>query len=286
MTVAFGTGGWTKKKALVVVRTYPSPATKGVEASCTAAVSDGAWLRLFPVPWRLLPKQKQFRKYQWIDAELKKATSDPRPESHNVNLDSLVLGDFLRPDNHWKARRALLEPLRRASLEEIDRTREKNGAPTLGFFKPKVIKRLIVKADDEGPDWTPDQKAKLRQEMGQGKLWNDDADARAPKEELEKIPLVFLYEFECEDADCHGHTISCTDWEMAQSYRDWRNKYGDNWVEKFRQRYEAEMIRRFETHFFVGTLHARPWQWIIVGLFYPLPASASEPEPQPLFPDL
>jgi len=29
------------------------------------------------------------------------------------------------------------------------------------------------------------------------------------------------------------------------------------------------MIDRFETHFFVGTIHRYPASWIIVGLFYP-----------------
>ncbi len=284
MPLEFGVaGGWTTRKALIVVRTYPAPAKKGVEVSCTAAVADGAWLRLFPIPWRLLPKEKQFHKYHWIEAQLKKATSDTRPESYNVNLDSLMVLDKMPSEDHWRERKLLLEPLRRGSMEEIDREWEANKAPTLGFFKPKRIRRLVIKPDDDGPDWTDDQKAKLRQEMGQGKLWDD---AHSPKEELEKIPYVFSYEFECEDASCRGHAMSCTDWEMAQSYRKWRADYGDRWEEKFRQRYEEEMIRRFETSFFVGTLHAHPGTWIIVGLFYPLPASAAEADPQPLFGDL
>src|SRR5438067_78099 len=103
MPLEFGSGGWTKHKALIVVRTYPAPAKKGVEVSCTAAVSDRGWLRLFPIPWRLLPKEKQFHKYQWIEVDLKKATSDTRPESYNVNLDTLTIpGDKLPPDDHWK----------------------------------------------------------------------------------------------------------------------------------------------------------------------------------------
>jgi hypothetical protein len=283
MPLEFGSGGWTKKKALIVVRTYPAPARKGVEVSCTAAVGDGGWLRLFPIPWRLLPKEKQFHKYHWIEAQIKKATSDARPESYNVNLDSLTILEKMPPDDHWKARKALLEPLRRASMEQIDDEWLQNKAPTLGYLKPKRIKRLHIKEDEDGPDWSDEQKAKLRQEMGQSKLWDD---ANPPKEELEKIPYVFLYEFECEGDACKGHTMICTDWEMAQSYRKWRADYGNKWEEKFRQRYELEMINRFDTHFFVGTLHAHPGTWIIVGLFYPLPASASEPEPQPLFPDL
>jgi len=57
---------------------------------------------------------------------------------------------------------------------------------------------------------------------------------------------------------------------MGQSYRKWVQEYGeDGWEEKFRQRYETEMIQKKETHFFVGTLKRYPWVWIIVGLFYP-----------------
>jgi hypothetical protein len=29
------------------------------------------------------------------------------------------------------------------------------------------------------------------------------------------------------------------------------------------------MIEKFDTHFFVGTVHQHPQNWIIVGLFYP-----------------
>jgi len=36
-------------------------------------------------------------------------------------------------------------------------------------------------------------------------------------------------------------------------------------------KYEREMVERFDTHFFVGTVHTHPNAWIIVGLFYPPP---------------
>ena len=63
--------------------------------------------------------------------------------------------------------------------------------------------------------------------------------------------------------------MMCTDWEMLQAYRSWRRDYGNNWENKFRQRFEDEMINKNETNFFVGTLHQYPKNWIIVGLFYP-----------------
>ena len=73
------------KTALIVVRTYPTPATKGVEVSCTAAITDqGEWLRLFPVPYRRLKPVQRFHKYQWIDVEVEKS-SDARPESFRIS---------------------------------------------------------------------------------------------------------------------------------------------------------------------------------------------------------
>ena len=70
----------------------------------------------------------------------------------------------------------------------------------------------------------------------------------------------------------------CTDWEMGESWRQWKEQYGDGWEEKFRLRYEKEMIEKFDTHFYVGTVHKNPKSWIIVGLFYP-----PRPAPTPLF---
>jgi hypothetical protein len=63
---------------------------------------------------------------------------------------------------------------------------------------------------------------------------------------------------------------------MCQSYRRWRKQYGNGWERKFRQRYEQELIEKFDTHFFVGTVHQYPNAWIIVGLFYPPRATTQD----------
>ena len=63
--------------------------------------------------------------------------------------------------------------------------------------------------------------------------------------------------------------MSCTDWEMAQSYRSWRDEYEEEWETKFRMKYERQMIDILDTYFYVGTVHRYPKEWIIVGLFYP-----------------
>lgn len=88
---------------------------------------------------------------------------------------------------------------------------------------------------------------------------------------------MFRYEFHCSEATCEGHTLMCTDWEMGQSYRRWKSKYGDGWEAKFRQKYEFEMIQNNDTLFYVGTVASHPNRWIIVGLFYP-PREVESPQ--------
>jgi hypothetical protein len=56
---------------------------------------------------------------------------------------------------------------------------------------------------------------------------------------------------------------------MGQSWRSWRDTYGEQWMDKFRERYEDDMIKKNDTHVYVGTVHQHPDSWIIVGLFYP-----------------
>jgi hypothetical protein len=252
---------WKTERALIVVRTYPTPARKGVEVSCTAAITpDGRWLRLFPIPYRYLQPEQKFSKYQWIDVRVQKS-SDSRPESYQIDRDSLrIVSDVLPSKANWRARREVVLPLKSPSLCALKTQRDANKYPTLGVFKPKSIEALVIEKDR--PGWTDDEIAKL----AQGRMFEE-----APKEDLEKIPYKFKYKFTCDDSVCPTHDISCTDWEMLQSYRSWKKKYGDDWERYFRQTYEAEMIHKNDTHFYVGTMASHPHIWIIVGLFYPPP---------------
>lgn len=256
-----------KKRILVVVRTYPTPAQKGVEVSCTAGITDdGKWIRLFPVPYRLLDEDKRFAKYQWIDVDVTKA-NDARPESYHLNMASLRIVSALPPDNQWQARKNIIFPLKAHCLCCLKTERDANGFPTLGFFRPKRIKRLLI--EEDGPTWTPAQIDRLNQ---------FDLFRELPQDQLEKVPFKFKYEFFCEEDSCTGHKMMCTDWEMGESWRKWKLKYGEEWKGKLREKYEREIINERDTHFIVGTLSDHPAEWIIVGLFYPPPLP-----PLPLF---
>lgn len=258
------------KRALIVVRTYPVPDALGIESSCTAAITDqGEWLRLFPVPWRLLKKDHRFTKYEWVRVAVSKAAEDSRIESHRLRPDGIeVLSDPLSTTNSWKARKEVVLPMMAHCLCCLIKQRDAQQYPTLGVVKPASINRLRI-APADPPDWTPAELAMLRQQH---------LFVEAPKQELEKIPFKFYYEFRCSEETCTGHMMMCTDWEMGASYRRWRSDYGEaGWEEKFRQRYETEMIEKLDTHFYVGTVAAHPNRWIIIGLFYP-PHEKDDPQ--------
>lgn len=251
------------KKGLIVVRTYPVPAQRGIEVSCTAAITEQKeWLRLFPIPYRFLSDDQKFEKYQWIKCLVTTPRDDKRPESFRLQENSIeVLSNTLSTANFWQARKEYIFPMMNHCLCCLKRERDRKGYPTLGIFRPKTIKRLIIEPDS--PTWTEDQLQKLQQ-AGQSDFFRV-----SPKKQLEKVPFKFFYEFTCDDGACIGHTLSCTDWEMGQSWRKWTAEYGSEWKEKFRQTFETAMIEKNDTHFYVGTVHRYPENWIIVGLFYP-----------------
>lgn len=251
---------WVQKTVLITIRTYPTPAWKGIEVSCTAGITDeGKWIRLFPMPYRSLPPQKRFRKYQWVTLRVKKATNDPRPESYHPDVDSIkILSEPLPTKLNWQKRKDIVFPLKAHCLCCLQNEREANGFPTLGIVKPKTISSFIIERSDN--NWTPAQLSRLRQTSFFGQL---------PARELEKIPFNFSYRFRCDEPSCIGHELMCTDWEIGESYRQWVRQYGSEWEQFFRNRYETEMILANDTHFYVGTMHEHPGSWLIIGLFYP-----------------
>src|SRR4051812_49519529 len=103
---------WVTLRVLITARTYPTPAQKGVEVSCTAAITDdGRWIRLFPVPYRFLEEDKRFKKYQWIEVEVQRAKKDPRPESHKLKPETIKILGSVPASNAWRERRLLVSPL-------------------------------------------------------------------------------------------------------------------------------------------------------------------------------
>jgi hypothetical protein len=255
-------------RILILCKTYPSPSGKHIETSCVAGMEeDGRLIRLFPIQFRLIEDQKQFKKWQWVNARIGKAPNDHRPESHKIFSDTIVCdGKPLSTRQGWQARREQLGKIPIFdNFASIDAARESRGV-TLGLLRPSRVLGLDVTPTSK-PDWTKEEKEKLVQHERQGGLF-DETDAKRIST-LKKVPFDFHYRYACRVGDTtreYRHKIA--DWEVGALYWNCRSRYGDDWEEAFRNKIEKELTAT-DLMFLMGTIHRFPDQWLIVSLIYP-----------------
>ena len=208
-----------RQRILILCKTYPSPSARYVETSCVAGMAEsGQLVRLFPVPFRLVEDDQQFKKWQWVSARVRRAQDDARPESHRVSVDTIQLeGEPLPTRDHWIARREAIKSVPVfESFAALDAAREAVGA-TLGLVRPNRLLGLDITPVDN-PDWTEDEKAKLLQEQQQGSLFDAGEDLRSLKT-LKKLPYDFHYRYECQaTAGVIEHRHKLVDWEAGALY--------------------------------------------------------------------
>jgi hypothetical protein len=251
--------GWQEKEILITVKAYPNPSKKYTEAVCVAGVSEGKWIRLYPVKFRNLPAQKAFKKYELIRVKVKKS-SDPRPESYYPDLDSIKKIAYFdtKNDSLWEKRNEYLIPTASESMCEILRL-QKINRKSLGMFKPKDVSEFkMIKEEDE---WSP------AEQVIQLSLVEPNIDP------VERLPFSFKYYFRCNDKSCNGHKMKLIDWEAGELYRKLKNKYLDNYSlieEKMREKWLVQLFSsKRNTYFFVGNIRAYPNSFVILGVFWP-----------------
>ena len=251
-----------QKDILIVVKTYPEISAKYTETVCTAGIlaDTKTLVRLYPIRFRYLEGEQQFRKYQWIEADITKAIADPRPESYNVNPNSIELGDILPVGKSWEERCAWLlnENTVFPSIEKLRAAQEKNGT-SLGIVKPKSVNKVIIHERDEN-----EVAAAIAKKDGVVK----QLDLFEEKKDLYILPVRIMIEFSCEDPGCSGHKMSILDWEFGQLYR--RVIKDDRWREKI----EAKILNEIcgetrDTHIILGNMAGHPQTFCVLGFFWP-----------------
>lgn len=254
-----------KVEVLIAVKAYPNPSKTLGEAACIAGVSrDSKWTRLYPIPFRDLDDQQQFKKYQWVEVKYDetKKKNDPRPETIRPITDSIkVISEPLSTDNGWAARKDVVMPLLRPSMCEIQQAQAKDST-SLGFFRPKEVTDVEAEAE-ETPDWTEAQLAKLGQR---------DMLLTREKRPLEKIPYAFHYRFRCDGCRTkEPHRMKIIDWELAELWRGYRRGHSEAaTVEAVRAKYLDELCGKSkDPHFFTGNMQAYPKTFLILGVFWP-----------------
>jgi hypothetical protein len=269
-------------RILILCKTYPSPSGKHIETSCVAGMEDGGQLiRLFPVPFRLVSDDKQFKKWQWIEARITKAANDHRPESHRLFVDTISCkGSPLSTKRNWEARRTALAPLSiREDFAALEEERGRSGR-TLGLLRPQRIIGLDITPADQA-DWTEEERQKLVQHERQGGLFQD-ADAKRIAT-LRKVPFDFHFRYLCvHGSETREYRHKIADWEVGALYWNCRRRYGRSWEKEFRAKLEKDLPAA-DLIFLMGTIHRFPNQWLIVSLIYPPKQPEEQPRQQSLF---
>jgi len=254
-------------RILITVKTYPIPSGKYDELVCTAGVrEDGSFIRLYPIPFRDLDYEQQYRKYQWIEVEAEKHRGrDARKESYRPDCDTLRMdGEPIAPgkDQLWSERAKFALARRAASLEEL-REQQARDRTSLGVIRPKKVLDLVA-VKEEG-EWKPAFLAALKQ----SRLFETRKQSKVPPR---KVPWKFQYKFVCDDSRCTGHQMMIEDWEVGRLY--WRlideGRTDQEAVAGVKQKFLSQICGPDrDTHFFVGTILAHPKSWVVIGAFWP-----------------
>jgi hypothetical protein len=144
----------SKERVLVTVKTYPTLSRKYGETVCTAGVrEDGTWVRIYPVPFRRLDEKEQYRKFEWLECQLVRNPSDPRPETFRpVDENELEPVGFVDTKDGWRERRRILLETARVydRLDDLIAGAKANLL-SLAVFKPTRVLDFVV--EEETREW-------------------------------------------------------------------------------------------------------------------------------------
>lgn len=184
--------------------------------------------------------------------ELFRPSSDTRPESFKVNEDSI--GIVRRgKDVSRRAKVELWRPFVTESLSALEAAQKTTGQ-SLGIVKPdpgsvRFHARPLAQANDE-------ERAAAESIHSQQLLLEE------PLKNLPRSEYVFSYGFTSGD---RPHKMQIHDWEVQAAWINYRQRYGDKAMDHLRMMY-AQTFPSQHLHFLMGTMAARPSQFMIIGL--------------------
>lgn len=267
-------------KVLISVKTYPILSTKYSELVCTAGFKeDGTWIRIYPLPFRALDREQQYQKWQWIELDLERNTSDSRIESYKVkDLESLKVGELLGTEQTWFKRKQIINKnnIYKDLTVLIDKANKENSL-SLATFKPTKILDFTVEEVDR--EWDKNKLAILKARSQQLSLFQTEDEVKREFELVDKLPYKFSYKFE--DVNGKQSTLMIEDWEIGALY--WgclQNCAGDEEraVQQVKDKYIG-FISKCDVLLFLGTTQKyHGWAsnpFVIIGVFYP----KSDPQP-------
>lgn len=273
------------EKILISVMTYPTLSKNYFETVCTAGFrEDGSWVRIFPVPHRLMELQEEntYSKWQWIEVDLvHRPERDDRPESFRIrDINTLKPGIKIGTGaNGWSKRWEYVKKNKPiySNMSDLIQLAKENKL-SLAVLKPNQIETVVCEKYSEN-DLSKHKKKlsdlQLRYNAGlqQSSIWDDANHYNEHFRFAEKIPYKFSYKFKTDDGK--WRTLMIEDWEIIELYRNCI-KGGDTEqiaCRKVQNKY-MQIANERDVYLFLGTVYK--WQkmygtdpFVIIGVFYP-----------------
>jgi hypothetical protein len=257
-----------KTRVLITVKTYPTPSSSYDELVCTAGFTeDGKWIRIYPIPFRKLNYVSRYSKYDIVEIDLVKNTSDFRPESYRPRSldveDPIKVVGHLDTKSNWAKRKSIvLSHFHNDMTLLIKEAKDNKKGTSLAVFKPTKIHDFIIKPEKER-DWSQER----LEQMKQVNLFEEQFKV------VRKLPFKFSFVFE--DLHRKQRTLMVEDWEVGALFWKMLKQYGDEKkaCEAVRAKYYDDFAKTKDLYFFLGTTklnHYRaPNPFIIIGTFQP-----------------
>lgn len=268
-----------KTKVLITVKTYPTISKKYNELVCTAGFTEtGNWIRIYPIQFRQLDYYSQYKKYDWVELDLVRNTSDFRPESYRpltISTQPTVIDHLdTGKTRDWSDRKAIILPSVRTNLGVlIEEAKDKQIKTSLATFKPTRIIDFDWKPVDR--EWSTDKV----KHMSQLQLFEQRGTQLAT---IRKLPYKFRYSFEDENGQFSRTMIE--DWEIGALYWNCLKRADGNEqiaCQQVGQKYYDDFAKTKDLHFFLGTTQAHHLRaknpFIIIGTFHP-PKAKENPQ--------
>ncbi len=243
------------EKCLILVKALPHASGKYAETVCCAGLTPDTndpagvwtWRRQYPVPYRRLKSDQEFRRWDWIEYQYRPRKADKRWESRTIFPETLKLCGRM---NSAEERSRYVSRLVRSSTGEA----ESNGE-SLCLIRPSAVRFT----------WQKRSKTELEQESNKHKQLAQQLNflEGKPPSPLPACPYKFKFKYRSDDRESVNQ---CEDWETSAAFFRRRRAMPSEQaaLESLKRTYEEDYARN-GLLFAMGT-HSFRKIWLLVGV--------------------
>lgn len=261
-------------RVLITVKTSPQPSSKYGDTVCVAGVRLDTpareWIRLYPIPFRYLGSEHQFKKYDIVELTVRRRHEDGRKESYSPEWESINVVDHL---TGWGPRVPIMNDVDLTTTCALRAgTKGQPNGPSLGFVDVLDISGLRF---SKHPGWSAAERVKIANALSQVDLFG--GVGIPPK--LEAPRFVVRYRYRCAALACPGHVGQILDWELTELQRHLRSDSDVDAKRKITDKYFDMMAASKRlTRFYLGNFEkpTKRDKFSVLGVYYPDRSLASK----------